>query len=76
VLSFVANLLQLLSFAAVISFLTSPVLAYINYRVMNGPNVPVEQRPGFVLKFLSWSGLLFFVLMSGGYVYVTFFRIP
>jgi len=76
VLSFVANLLQLLSFAAVISFLTSPVLAYINYRVMNGPNVPVEQRPGLVLKFLSWSGLLFFVLMSGGYLYVTFFRLP
>ena len=76
VLAFVANLLQLLSFAAVISFLTSPVLAYINYRVMNGPNVPVEQRPGPILKFLSWSGLLFFVLMSGGYVYVTFFRLP
>lgn len=76
VLAFVANLIQLLSFAAVISFLTSPVLAYINYRVMNGPNVPAEQRPGPLLKFLSWSGLLFFVLMSAGYVYVTFLRVP
>jgi len=76
VLSFVANLIQLLSFAAVVSFLTSPVLAYINYRVMNGPNVPQEERPGPLLKLLTWTGLLFFVLMSVGYVYVTFIRIP
>ncbi len=76
VLTFVNSLIQLLSFAAVISFLTSPVVAVINYRVMNGPNVPVEQRPGPFLKVLSWSGLLFFTLMSAGYIYVTFLRSP
>lgn len=69
----VKNLLQLLSFAAVISFLTSPVIAYINYKVMNGPNVPVSQRPGGFLKLLSGLGFAFFVLMTLGYVFVTFF---
>ncbi|SDL46734.1 Mn2+ and Fe2+ transporters of the NRAMP family [Geoalkalibacter ferrihydriticus] len=73
-LCFVDNLLQLLSFAAIISFLTSPVLAYINYRVMNGDNVPAEYRPGAWLRLLSWSGMLFFTLMSLGYLYVTFIR--
>lgn len=74
ILFFVKNLLQLLSFAAVISFLTSPILAYINYRVMTGKNVPAEYRPGVVMRLLSWAGLLFFILMSLGYLYVTFVR--
>lgn len=71
---FAKNLLQLLSFAAVISFLTSPVLAFINYKVMTGPNVPESERPGPVLKTLSALGMIFFLLMTLGYVYVTFFR--
>ena len=71
VLCFVKNLLQLLTFAAVISFLTSPVLAWINYKVMNGPNVPEQARPGLLLKTLSWAGLAFFALMTAGYVYTT-----
>lgn len=71
VLCFVQNLLQLLSFAAIISFITSPVLAYINYRVMSGENVPQAFRPSFGLKLLSWAGLAFFVVMSLGYLYVS-----
>jgi len=74
VLFFVTNLLQLLTFAAVVSFLTSPVIAYINYKVMNGPNVPEAARPSRFLKCLSWAGLLFFAAMTAGYVYVTFFQ--
>lgn len=73
VLFFVKTLIQLLTFAAVISFVTSPVLALINFKVMNGANVPERYRPGLYLKLLSWSGIVFFVLMTGGYVYVTFF---
>ncbi|MFP4165593.1 MAG: NRAMP family divalent metal transporter [Opitutales bacterium] len=74
VLYFVNNLIQLLTFAAVISFLTSPILAFINLKVMSGPNVPETERPGFFLKCLSWIGLAFFVLMAVGYLYVTFFH--
>jgi hypothetical protein len=58
----------------VVSFVTSPVLAAINYKVMTGSNVPEADRPGPFLKLLSWSGMIFFVLMTAGYVYVTFFR--
>jgi len=70
VLFFVKNLLQLLTFAAVVSFLTSPVLAWINLKVMTGPNVPENDRPGFLLLALSRIGIGFFVLMSLGYLYV------
>ncbi|KKG13794.1 transporter [Methanosarcina sp. 2.H.T.1A.6] len=75
VLCFVQNLLQLLSFAAIVSFVTSPILAYINYRVINGSNVPIEERPGPYLRLLSLAGLLFFLLMTAGFVYVTFIRV-
>jgi Mn2+/Fe2+ NRAMP family transporter len=70
VLLFVKNLLQLLTFAAVVSFLTSPVLAWINYKVMTGDNVPADQRPGLAMRVLSWTGLAFFAVMTAGYVYV------
>jgi Mn2+/Fe2+ NRAMP family transporter len=71
---FVKNLIQLLSFAAVISFVTSPVLASINFKVMSSGNVPEKDRPGPLLKILSWAGLLFFLLMSIGFVYVELIR--
>jgi Mn2+/Fe2+ NRAMP family transporter len=59
-LAFTKSLLGLLSFAAAISFVTSPVLAWINLRVMSGENVPAEHRPGRGLRALSWAGLVFF----------------
>ncbi len=70
VLFFVKNLIQLLTFAAVVSFLTSPVLAWINFKVMRGDNVPADRRPGALLSALSWTGLAFFAVMTAGYVYV------
>jgi len=69
---FVSNLLQLLTFAAAVSFLTSPVLAVVNYRVMTGSNVPPAHQPGLVLRYISWAGLAFFGLMSLGYIYAVF----
>ncbi len=63
------NLVQLLSFAAVISFLTSPILAFINLKVMNGPNVPARYKPGWFLNGLSIVGLIFFAVMTAGYIY-------
>jgi Mn2+/Fe2+ NRAMP family transporter len=73
-LLFVKNLIQLLSFAAIISFITSPILAVINYQVMNGANVPKKFRPGFILKLLSWVGIAFFTMMSLAYLYINFVK--
>ncbi len=69
VLLLTSSLLALLTFAAVVSFVTSPVLAWINLRVMRGENVPIGDRPGRVLLAISWAGLAFFVLMTLGYGY-------
>lgn len=72
ILGFVSNLLGLLGFAAIVSFVTSPVLAAINFWVMSGDNVPAEHRPGPIMKILSWLGILFFVGMTGGFIYAEF----
>ncbi|MBN1404263.1 MAG: divalent metal cation transporter [Opitutales bacterium] len=71
---FVSSMMQLLVFASVLSFLTSPILAYINLKVMRGENVPQSYRPGLALMTISVAGLIFFALMTAGYLYVTFVR--
>ncbi|HNX05443.1 MAG TPA: divalent metal cation transporter [Opitutales bacterium] len=73
VLFFVRDLMQMLVFATVVSFVTSPILAWINLRVMSGKNVPESHRPGLFLRIVSWTGLIFFAVMGGGYLYVEFF---
>jgi len=72
IMFFVKNLMQMLGVASVIAFVTSPILAYINFKVMSGDNVPEHMRPGLVLRVISWAGMAFFTLLAFGYVYVTF----
>ena len=71
---FSRSLIHHLQFAAAVSFLTSPILALINLRVMFLPSVPPEKRPGWLLKAISFLGLAFFTAMSLGYVYVVFIK--
>ncbi len=64
---------QLVTFATIMSFLTAPVLAWLNYRVVTDNHMPMEARPGLFLKTLSWIGIVFFVAFSLVYLYWTFF---
>ncbi len=43
--------------ATIVSFLTAPVLGYLNLRAVTSPEVPPAQRPGPALRALSWLGL-------------------
>ncbi|MFU8781436.1 MAG: NRAMP family divalent metal transporter [Kiritimatiellia bacterium] len=71
---FTRSLLQHLQFAAAVSFLTSPILAIVNFRVMFLASVPPDKRPGWFLKLLSLAGLVFFFGMSAGYIFVQFIK--
>lgn len=62
---YLQSLGQMLEVAMVISFLTSPVFAYINYRAICAPWVEKRFRPGPILHFLSWTGMTFFVGFTG-----------
>lgn len=54
---FGGSLTTMVDFATIVSFLTGPILGYLNLRAVTGPNVPASDRPGRVLLLLSYAGL-------------------
>jgi Mn2+/Fe2+ NRAMP family transporter len=59
----------MVTIATTLSFLTAPVLAWLNYRVVTDEHMPEEARPGKFLKILSWVGIVFFVVFTAVYFY-------
>jgi Mn2+/Fe2+ NRAMP family transporter len=55
---FTGTLTAMIDFATIVSFLTAPVLGYLNLRVITSPHVPVEHRPGPALRAFSYLGLI------------------
>jgi Mn2+/Fe2+ NRAMP family transporter len=53
------SLVALVDLATVLSFLTAPVLAWLNHRVILADDVPEEHRPGPVMIAYSWAGIIF-----------------
>ena len=63
-LLFVKNLMSLLSFAATVAFLSSPIIAWINLKVMTGSNVSPKHQPATWIKIISYIGIAFFTIIS------------
>jgi len=59
---FAGSLTTMVDFATIVSFLTAPVLGYLNLRVVTGANVAWAHRPGPGLVWWSYAGL---VLLGG-----------
>jgi Mn2+/Fe2+ NRAMP family transporter len=68
--AFAGTLTALVDFATIVSFLTAPILGYLNLRVVTGSNVPPEHRPGPAMLALSYTGLL--LLAAFGIVFLVF----
>lgn len=58
----------LVQIATVLSFVTAPIYAYLNYRLVNSEQMPKAHRPSIGLNRLSQIGLLFLLLFAGGFV--------
>lgn len=54
---FVGSLTQMVDFVTTVAFLTGPVLGYLNLRVMMSPQVPLEHRPGPLMRAFAYSGV-------------------
>ncbi|MFA5417529.1 MAG: divalent metal cation transporter [Bacteroidales bacterium] len=67
------SMVFMVTLATTLSFLTAPLLAWLNYRVVTDSHMPIEARPGYLLKILSWTGIFFFAAFSVVYLYWTFF---
>jgi Mn2+/Fe2+ NRAMP family transporter len=56
---FLNGMTILVDLATTLSFLTAPVLAYINHRAVTGDWVPAEAQPKPWLRALSWVAIVF-----------------
>lgn len=57
--------------ATTLSFVTAPVLAILNYRVVTDKHMPLESKPKKWLKVYAWIG---FVFLSGFTVFYLFWK--
>lgn len=55
--------------ATTLSFLTAPILAYLNYRLVTANHMPENCHPRPWLKWLSWSGIIFLTVFALVYLY-------
>ncbi len=58
------SMIFFVSLATAISFVTAPVLAIMNYKVITGPEIPADAYPPLWLRILSWVGIVFLTLVS------------
>ncbi|MCF7808489.1 MAG: divalent metal cation transporter [Candidatus Marinimicrobia bacterium] len=56
---FMEGMTLLVDVATTLSFLTAPILAYINYRAVTGEWMPEGTRPGPKVLLLNWVSMIF-----------------
>lgn len=61
---FMSEMGVLIKIATILSFLTAPFFAIINYVLISGKHTPEKWRPSLALKILSWLGILFLIGFS------------
>ena len=65
---FMENMGLLVKVATILSFLTAPFYAILNYKLITGKHTPKEHQPGIYLKILSIVGIVFLVGFSIWYL--------
>ncbi|MGK0429208.1 MAG: Mn2+/Fe2+ NRAMP family transporter [Psychroserpens sp.] len=68
VFCFKSDMILLIKIATVLSFLTAPFYAIINYKLISSQHTPKQWRPSTTLHILSWLGILFLIGFSIWYL--------
>jgi Mn2+/Fe2+ NRAMP family transporter len=61
---FLTNMKAMVDFATKVAFITSPVIAILNYWVINGKTIPEQYRQPKFLKIISWIGIVYLIGFS------------
>ena len=61
---FMNNMGLLVKTATILSFLTAPFYAILNYKLITGKHTPKEHQPGIYLRILSIIGIVFLIGFS------------
>lgn len=65
---FLSNMKDLIKIATILSFLTAPFYAIINFILISGKHTPEKWRPSLRMKILSYLGILFLIGFSVWYL--------
>lgn len=65
---FLSEMGTLIKIATILSFLTAPFYAIINFVLISGKHTPKEYRPSIGMKILSYLGILFLIGFSVWYL--------
>ena len=58
----------LIKIATILSFITAPFYAIINYKLISSQHTPKAWRPSLILHILSWLGIIFLIGFSVWYL--------
>jgi Mn2+/Fe2+ NRAMP family transporter len=67
---FMGGMRVLVDVATVLAFLTAPLVAVLNFKVVRADNMPLAQRPGRFMSLLSWAGIVFLAGFSVVWIWV------
>ena len=56
-----SNFIFMVDLATSVSFLTAPVFAIINFKLIYSAHFPKDKRPPTWIKWLSWGGMFFII---------------
>lgn len=70
---FLKTMASLINFATIIAFLTTPILAYFNYKLITHDNFPAEHRPGRKMKIIAQTNIFILLLFSLWFVLSRFY---
>lgn len=65
---FMGQMKVLVDVATTLSFIIAPILGFLNYKVVTGKNMPAENKPGKMLHWLSWIGILSLSVFALGFL--------
>jgi Mn2+/Fe2+ NRAMP family transporter len=69
---FAKSMTFMVDFATTVSFVTAPILAYLNYRAVVSKSVPLEGQPPKWLRIYAIVGLIFLSAFSLAFLYWRF----
>ncbi len=65
---FASEMGLLIKIATILSFLTAPFYAIVNYRLICSRHTPQSAQPSIIMKVLSWLGIIFLIGFSIWYL--------
>jgi len=65
---FISEMALLIKIATILSFLTAPFYAIINYKLVTSKHMPKEERPGKLMHIISISGIALLIGFSVWYL--------